>query len=60
MGLGIGAANMMNNHESKVMEQQRIRLERERVRLQEEQGKLEQKSLKALNSINRVLTTPKL
>lgn len=59
-GLGIGAANYVNNKESSVLEHQRIRLEKERNKLQEEQRRLDERSLRALNSIHKVLNTEKV
>lgn len=58
-GLGMAGANFANNHQAKLMENQRIHLERERVKLEEEQRKLDERSLRALGNIHKALTASK-
>ena len=59
-GLSLAGANYINNRQARKMDAEKINLERTRVKLQEEQKKIDEKSLHALGSINRALTSKPL
>jgi hypothetical protein len=56
-GLAMAGANYLNNRQSNNLEHQRVRLEKERVRLESERQKMDERSLRALGSIHKALTT---